>query len=48
MGVLIEVNARQGGQLGSSVAELEDFFRNSIFARDPVEYACRFMLADLY
>src|SRR6202044_3363848 len=38
MGVLVEVNARQGGQLGSSVAELENFFRSSIFARDPVLY----------
>jgi hypothetical protein len=32
MGILVEVDTRERGQLGSAVAELEDFVRNSIFA----------------
>jgi hypothetical protein len=32
MGILVEVDARERGQLGRAVAELEDFFRDPIFA----------------
>ena len=33
MGIFVEIDAGEGGQLGSALAELENFFDKTIFSR---------------